>query len=698
MKEVLASQVTTIDVAVPLPVQGLFTYTVPSELISKAKRGVRVRVPFKNREIVCYLISVASRESTNKLKPILEVLDDEPVLSEIILKITQWIASYYGGSWGEAIENALPKWVKYGKKATNYLKKKEGSEEKFTTSKSDKILTKPQKAAFEKIKIAIQSDHPKPLLLYGVTGSGKSELYIRAIEEVLEKGQSAICLVPEIALTEQLRHFFIDHFGDQLEILHSRLSDGERFLAWKRLETGVSRVVLGPRSAIFAPCPNLGLVILDEEHESTYKQETTPRYHAREVAKFRAREENALLILGSATPSLESRYLAKKDKIDLIKLSERIHGRLMPKVSIVNLRDYQAGGSKRILLSKPLLTQIQKNLESKEGTLLLLNRRGFSTHIQCPQCGQTEECAHCHVALTFHQEDHHLLCHYCNYQKTPPKACSNCESDLLRFQGFGTEKIESEVAKLFPFARIGRLDADTVRRKGSHENILADFRAQKLDILIGTQMIAKGFDFAHVTLVGVVLADIGLALPDFRSAERTFQLLTQVSGRAGRGEKPGRVLIQTLNPNHPSIRCATKHDYDQFFDQEINSRYTYNYPPYTKLVNIIIRSREEKKAYLFSREVHEKLEQFLNPSTARDLSLFDPAPEPPKASLRRDNTELLGPSPLPFYKLRGHFRWHVLLKTKVHPLPSSEIIGLLGKIKKPSAVQLAIDIEPLSIL
>ncbi len=672
-------KVSCVDVAVPLPVDNVFSYKVSAELTPKIKTGVRIRVPFRNREITGYIVGQRTIPDDPKLKFALDILDSESVLSKNILELTKWISEYYASSWGEAIENALPKWVKYGKKAEKALAKEIPQEVSDSASKEDLRLSPDQQKAITEIRAQIKEKSPKPILLFGVTGSGKSELYIRTIREVLAAGKSAICLVPEIALTEQLRLFFYHHFGNQLEILHSKLSDGERFLAWKRLERGEKNVVLGPRSAVFAPLPKLGLIIMDEEHEGTYKQETTPRYHAREVAMWRAKNEGVLFAMGTATPSLETMKLTESKQVIRIDLQTRIDDKAMPAVQILDLKDASNNAKRAVILTPKLLTEIEINLQKKEGTLLLLNRRGFSTHIHCQRCSQVENCQSCHVSMTFHQEDGVLLCHYCNYQKPVPEECSNCKAPLLRFAGFGTEKVESEVAAKFPQARIARMDADSVRKKGSHEVILKEFRDRKIDILIGTQMIAKGFDFPHVTLVGVVLADVGLSLPDFRSAERTFQLLTQVAGRAGRGKLPGRVLIQTYSPNHPSVQHAKNHDYLSFYQHEINERYQYKYPPYSRLINFIIRGKDEKKSYLFARSVRDALKE-------------------KTGSEAWAGVEITGPAPLPFYKLRGNFRWHVMIKTPLEVNITKDILSCLSAVKKSAGVAMAIDVDPLNIL
>jgi len=679
------------DIALALPVDGPFTYRIPPELEAALQPGIRVRVPFKNQEAEGYVVSVHQAPPQARLKTVLECLDEKPVLSPQMLELTRWTAARYGASWGEAIENALPKWVKSGSRARKALTKDRAKEKAAPAEViQDKAfhLTDEQQASLDTIHRAMESCEKKPILVHGVTGSGKSEIYIRAIHATVARGQTAICMVPEIALTEQIRRFFAAHFGDKLEVLHSRLGDTERFLAWTRIREGQCQVVLGPRSAVFAPLEKLGLIILDEEHEGSYKQDTSPRYHVREVAEKRAAMEGAVFVMGSATPSLEIMYRAGLGEVTLSELKQRVDGRPLPAVQLIDMKEERNIQKRSVILSRKLTGEIELNLQRREGTLLLLNRRGFSTHIQCPACGFSEVCKLCQVSLTYHQEENILLCHYCNFRKDMGEKCSDCGTGLMNLVGFGTEKVESEVARRWPQARVLRLDADTVRKKGSHEEILKAFRAQEADILIGTQMIAKGFDFPHVTLVGVVLADVGLMLPDFRSSERTFQLLTQVAGRAGRGVKTGRVIVQTYSPEHASIRFAQKHDFASFYKLEMPSRADYRYPPYVRLVNVMIRGRDERKAYQHAREIREFLHEKLQiPKEAQ-------AP----ASSGSSAIEIIGPAPLPFFKLRGHYRWHVMLK-----IPDTAVLDLtvfreVLRLKKPAAVLSAVDIDPVSIL
>lgn len=661
-----------VQVAIPLPVRDPFSYELNTEAAGDVGIGCRVRVPFKNREIQGYVVGFRDEADVKSIKPVLECLDREPVLDANFLELTRWIGEYYFCSWGEAIENALPKTVRAG------IKHREGSAKVCDTGAPFRVtLNEEQEAVVAEIFPALEAGAHSTFLLHGVTGSGKTEVYIRAIKKTLDLGKSAICLVPEIALTDQIREFFRGHFGNLIEIIHSRLTDRERFFAWQRIRGGESRVVLGPRSAIFSPVKNLGMMIIDEEHEGSYKQEESPRYHARTVAWKRAELEKAVLLLGSATPSLETMHAAESGRIRKLELTRRIDERELPEVRIVDLKQEASNRGKSVAFSFPLIHEITQSLERKEGVLILLNRRGFSTQVHCLQCGGIVQCRHCQVALTYHQERGRLLCHYCNYQRRLDEACPSCRAAVLKYVGWGTEKVESEIARFFPQARIARLDLDIAKKKGKQEEVLGDFRKRKTDILVGTQMIAKGFDFPHVSMVGVISADVSLALPDFRSDERTFQLLTQVAGRAGRGNARGRVIFQTYSPHHPSILYAKEHDYRRFFDSEIEKRRELDYPPFCHLINVVIQGRDEKEVYGVSREFCSKLKGHREKLPFR---------------------EILGPAPLPFYKLRGHFRWHVMLKGR-------EVLGMnrflrevLSDFRKPSQVRLTVDVDPVSVL
>ncbi len=664
------------QVAIPLPVQDPFSYELANDNSVCAKVGSRVLVPFKNREIQGYIVGFEEMAQVSKVKPIKELIDEEPLLDSRFLELTRWISEYYFCSWGEAIENALPKAIKLGKReaeaSREALHEMERAEERLPVQIT---LNHEQEEALSFITRHCQSGAYQEILLHGVTGSGKTEIYIRAIKEVLGMGKEVICLVPEIALTTQIKEFFLGHFPGTLEIVHSRLTDRERMMAWSRIRAGRSRVILGPRSALFAPVKRLGLVIIDEEQETSYKQAETPRYHAREVARKRAQIEGAVLLLGSATPSLETMHAVHEGKIVKLALTKRVVGRELPVVRIVDLRRELELHKKLSMFTYPLQQEIKRSLEKQEGVLLLLNRRGFATQVQCLLCGNIVQCRHCQVSLTYHQSRRILLCHYCNFQMDLPDQCPSCRAPGLKYVGWGTEKIESEIARTFPQARVARLDTDIARRKGMQEKVIQDFRARKIDILVGTQMIAKGFDFPQVTTVGVISADVGLALPDFRSSERTFQLLTQVAGRAGRGELKGHVIVQTFSPSHHSIVFAKKHDYQAFYQNEIEKRRELGLPPFNHLVNVILRGPKEQEVYQFASQLKGLLKE--KESSA---------------------CELLGPAPLPFYRLRGHFRWHIMLKGKDVPPMNRLLREVLSSLKKPSRIKTIVDVDPVSVL
>ncbi len=663
-----------IEVAVPLPVADPFTYAVPDEWVSQAEPGMRVLVPFKNRELVGYVVGAQEAIPPERTKKAIRLLDSAPILNDHFLRLTAWLKDYYFSSWGEAIQAVLPKMYRQ-KKDTKY-REKSVLEEALGEAKRN-TLNSEQAIAVQKITECLKTEEHHRILLFGVTGSGKSEVYIRAIQETLRMNKQAICLVPEIALTEQLKHFFESHFGGELEIVHSKLSDGERWQAWDRIRRGEKSIVLGARSAVFSPLQNLGLIIMDEEQEPSYKQDQTPRYHAREVAHWRTRDCKAIFLMGTATPSLETMQEAEDGKMLRMDLTKRIDAKKLPTIEIVDLNQAQNISRERVVISSKLQMTIENALQKKEGILLLLNRRGFSTQAQCLNCKQLVACRHCDVALTFHQSERKLICHYCNYTIDDPQNCPECKHPLLKFTGIGTERVESEAARLFPSARIARLDSDSARRRGSHQRILSKFRAQEIDILVGTQMIAKGFDFPQVTVVGVILADTALLLPDFRSSEKTFQLLTQVAGRSGRGSGEGHVIIQTYSPFHFSIQHAKDHNVTGFFSEEIKHRESFQYPPFTQLINVMFRGKLEAKVVEQASELKTAL------SRAGGI----------------ENVEIIGPAPLPFRKLRGNYRWHMIVKSRLKDESMRRILRRsLKEARRVSHVHMAIDVDPLAIL
>jgi len=540
-------------------------------------------------------------------------------------------------------------------------------------------LTEAQNKAEQLIEEGLRDENSRVILLQGVTGSGKTEVYLRAIAKVLEQGKQAIVLVPEISLTPQMIGRFRSRFGEQIAILHSQLSIGERYDQWRRLKEGEADIAIGARSAIFAPLKRLGLIVIDEEHETSYKQDTVPRYHAREVAVKRAELSGAVVILGGATPSLESRFSAGQGRYDFAILPERIEARPLPAVEIVDMREELKQGN-RSIFSRRLAQSLNRCLEEKEQAILFLNRRGYAPFILCRDCGYVPRCPHCQVSLTYHFTDKDLRCHHCGYSRQAPDICPRCKSRYIRHFGIGTQRVEEELKKQFPQGRVLRLDADTTTRKGAHSSMLGSFKKREIDILVGTQMIAKGLDFPEVTTVGVITADTSLNLPDFRAAERTFQLLTQVAGRAGRGSKLGEVIIQTYAPEHYSILAARTHDYETFYEQEMKLREELLYPPFSHFVNLLLTHPQEKAVI----EAAGRMKLFL--SEARE-------------ELERDDIEILGPTQAPLAKLKNRYRWLITLKGERVEDMNDLIRSSLKRIGSSlGRVKLEIDVDPLGMM
>ncbi|WP_186577520.1 primosomal protein N' [Aquibacillus kalidii] len=538
-------------------------------------------------------------------------------------------------------------------------------------------LTAQQRQAIEPIlKTIVESAH-EVFLLHGVTGSGKTEVYLQSIQEVLNQGKEAVVLVPEIALTPQMVRRFKGRFGSEVAVLHSALSAGEKFDEWRKIQRKQVKVVVGARSAIFAPFENLGIIIIDEEHESSYKQDEHPRYHAKDVAIYRGVKHNCPVVLGSATPTLESYARAKKGVYTLLTLANRMNNSAMPKVNIVDMRDELHAGN-RTMFSTVLKEEIEARLSRREQIVLFLNRRGYSTFVMCRDCGHVMNCPHCDIALTYHKKNNQLKCHYCAYEEQLPSLCPECESDTIRYFGTGTQKVEEALAELIPEARVVRMDVDTTRRKGSHEKLLNQFGNQEADILLGTQMIAKGLDFANVTLVGVLTADSLLNLPDFRAAEKTFQLLTQVSGRAGRHTLPGEVIIQTYTPEHYSVQLASQYDYEQFFKKEMDMRKTFQYPPYYFLTLITVSHPNQAKVM----EVTKVIAQLLN----KHLS---------------EQARILGPTPSPLTRIKDRYRFQCMIKYKNEPNQRDVIRKILSFYEKEiqkKELLIQVDLEPYQLM
>jgi primosomal protein N' (replication factor Y) (superfamily II helicase) len=537
-------------------------------------------------------------------------------------------------------------------------------------------LTDEQRVAFDAIRDVIVAETFRTFLLYGVTGSGKTEIYLQALSECVEQGRQGIVLVPEIALTPQTTRRFRQRFA-RVSILHSGLSDATRSREWRRIRRGEADVVIGPRSAIFAPVPRLGLVVIDEEHEATFKQQSTPRYHARDAGIVRARDAGAAVILGSATPSLESWRNAKEDRFGLLRLEKRIGERTLPPVEVVDMTTEGSGSYRNPIFSRRLVILIEEALREHKQTLLFLNRRGFATFLNCRACGHVLECPKCAISLTYHRSFKRAACHYCGHEMTPPAKCPECKGPPLKLFGKGTERIEKDIARLFPNARIARMDSDTMKGQEAYDLLLGRFGRGEIDILVGTQMIAKGLHFPGVTVVGVVSADTSLAIPDFRSAERTFQLISQVAGRTGRGESAGRVVVQTENPEHPSITAAAEHDFIRFAHLEMKMREELSYPPFTRIVRLIVQGKDRDRVAEAANRVA---------AAAR-------------ATEGTGGVEVLGPAPAPIERLGGKYRYHAV--AKVHRPRGVAVVARAAEEAmgtRKGGVDLTVDVDAVSLL
>ncbi len=544
-------------------------------------------------------------------------------------------------------------------------------EGKTKEEETKKVLTKEQETALKIIK----EKKGKPFLIHGVTGSGKTEVYLRVVNDALKENKSVIVLVPEISLTPQMTKRFYDRFGKEVAIIHSALSVGERLDEWNRIRKGEAKVIIGARSAIFAPCERLGAIIIDEEHEQTYKSESSPRYSAIEIAKKLSNEANCPLILASATPSVESYYKAKCGEYTLIEMKNRINEGPLPPVSITDMREELCAGNKTVL-GRELAREIQKNLDNKEQTILFLNRRGYSTFVSCRECGYVFSCPQCSVSLTYHKNSHALDCHYCGYSEKVKNVCPKCGSGKVKDFGSGTQKAEEQIQKIFPNARILRMDADTTTGKRAHEKILDKFVNEKYDILLGTQMVSKGLDIENVTLVGVLSADATLNVDNFRAQERAFDLIVQVLGRAGRGKKTGRGIIQTYSPENTTLNLASVQDYNAFYDEEIEFRKAFNYPPMCDIVSIVVSSEDELEARNVASQIAVEM----------------------KVALRScENWQLYGPSPAPIYKIQNRFRHRIWIKCKAEDGFISEIRKVIKHQKTKTELSVVADINPYSM-
>lgn len=701
-----------------------FDYIVPFKYIEKIKIGMRVKVPFASRELEGFVLDLVNNADDNyELKEIISIVDTEPILNNELLHLGKFMSKKYFSTLISCYQTMLPKalkaqnkttinkkMIKYVELCSNSFPKLKPNQEKIveylringkvkkeevnkisvsgvnTLIKNGiiieslieeyRLVTKDINKEKETFKLTVEQQEAKNkilsqtqssvFLLHGVTGSGKTVVYMEIVEEMLNRGKDSIFLVPEISLTPQMVYHFKSRFGDEVAVLHSRLSEGEKYDEYRKIVEGKVHIVVGARSAVFAPFKNLGAIIIDEEHTTSYKQDNNPKYSAIEIAIERAKNNNAIVILGSATPSLETYARSIKGLYTLVELKHRVNTNNLPLVEIVDMSKEKHRGS---IFSSRLITEVNKRLEEHEQIILLLNRRGYSSFITCSNCGYTAKCPHCDITLTYHKTSNTLRCHYCGYADKMNDICPSCGEKAIKTLGTGTEKVEEEIKKVFN-ARVVRMDLDTTSKKGSHEKIITAFKNHEYDILLGTQMIAKGLDFSNVTLVGVINADTSLMIPNYRSNEYTFQLLMQTAGRSGRGEKNGSVIIQTFNPEHYAITLASKHDYIDFFKQEMEVRRKLSYPPYYYLIYIKVIGKDYNKISIESNKIASIL--------TRELK----------------NSKILGPTTCSVFKLNGLFRFGIIIKYKKEEKMEEVLQSLVNHYKGNQTVKVDIDVNP----
>lgn len=730
---------TIAKVVVDLSLDREFDYQIPARLSELVQIGSRVAVPFGSRTAQGYVVGLAESSPYAKLKELGDIVSKRSLLSDKMLELVRWMGRYYCCPVELCVKCALPEVVRKAKiswkerqfvkigspvdlaklrpKARQIIDLLQQSDGMFVSKLAqlanadastikrlaakgfvvitDQVderdpfggevflptdpltLTADQAKALAQCNAAI--DQPeKPILIHGVTGSGKTEIYLQAIDHALRQGKDSIVLVPEISLTPQTVERFRARFPQQqITVLHSHLSEGERHDQWHKIRDGQSHIVIGARSAVFAPVQALGLIIIDEEHETSYKQEEAPRYNARDVAVMRGKFEKAAVVLGTATPSLESFYNADRRRYILATLPARVDNQKMPLMRIVDMRQEMIREKGLRVLSRKLRDAIEARLAKHEQVILFLNRRGYATHMFCPKCGYVADCPNCSVKLTYHKKAEKLACHLCGDIRPAPKVCPNpeCRDPAIRYAGMGTEKVEAAIQVAFPKARVQRMDSDIMTRKTLYREIFRDFRVGKIDILVGTQMIAKGLHFPNVTLVGIIHADMALHLPDFRAAERTFSLLVQVAGRAGRGDVEGEVIVQSFTPFHPAIQHARQHDYLGFYDMEIEYRQQNRYPPATRMICLTVRSKSEDKAKFCLDAVSRELRKHIAP------------------------TDIMGePTPAPLAKVQSHYRYQLILRGDQIMRLTETLSKVITGLKLPEGVTLAVDVDPLALL
>jgi len=648
------------------PLGEVIRAALPPGMTPKSRSGSKFVKP-KLRRFVRLISNGAEQKLTDTQRRVLATLQDGPMSLQALLTTADvsasTITSLEKKTLVEIYEDAI---------------RRDPLAETFGIADAEHTLTPAQSSVLTQIEQQMNSGAYSAFLLHGVTGSGKTEIYMRAMSKALSLGRSAMMLVPEIALTPVFSRRLRARFGDQVAIFHSSLQKGERFDEWTRVRNGDARVVIGTRSAVFAPVKNLGLIVVDEEHESSYRQQESPYYNARDVAIVRAQKESATVVLGSATPSLESFHNARKGKYHFVTLPERIGARPMAEAKIIDMRNVFVRHGKPRVFSDELLEAIRETRERGEQSIILLNRRGYSSFILCRSCGETVQCPNCDVTLTYHRSERVIVCHYCNHREAVPRVCPSCGKKYIYYVGEGTEQLEEMLKLLFPALRVARIDRDTTARRKVFEQTLMDFSAGRIDTLVGTQMLAKGHDFPNVTLVGVVSVDAGLALPDFRSAERTFQLITQVAGRAGRGDRPGRVLIQTYHPYHYALRHACAQDYETFYEEELRYRQNHSYPPFVALASLLVHGPDLGKVRNDSVELRKQLDLVNQERKCR----------------------VLGPAPAPLSRLKGEHRFQLLIKSRSRK-DLREVADAAMRAIADSGVNLRsinLEIDPVSIM
>jgi len=718
-------------------VDKIFTYKIPITLIGSVHLGFRVKVPFGrgNRTLDAFVLELYEQcDNVNNIKEIASVCDEIPLLKITDIELVKIMKKKYLCTYLECIKVIIPRGITKGiKKKTALLlttfKELEGKflnepykniyeliqsnnmkynknefsklynkslssintmikyeflgtrevvinrySEKNYSRYEEKVLNEDQKRSVD----LIMNSKKKKFLIHGVTGSGKTEIYMNLVSSMLKDNKQSIILIPEISLTPQMVERFKGRFGRDIAVFHSRLSDGERYDEWMRVKQGNVKIAIGARSAIFLPFENLGLIVIDEEHEASYKSDSDPKFDAREIAYMKCELENCLLILGSATPSVESYYRSTINELELITIDARADGAAMPKVEIVDMRE-ELMNNNRSIFSKSLHEGITQSLRKNEQIILFLNRRGFSTFVSCRKCGYVFKCKKCDISLTYHSSSDYLTCHYCGEKERISKVCPSCGSTYVKYFGVGTEKIEQEINRIFPSARTLRMDFDTTRKKNSYEYMYNTFKNKQADILIGTQMVAKGLDFENVTLVGVIAADLSLNLPDFRAFERTFQLITQVSGRAGRGSKEGNVVIQTYNADNLTLQYAAENDYDSFYKNEIMMRRAMDYPPFTSILVINLSSEDEALLIKSIQNVGENLKYKIQ---------------------NNDKITLLGPCPCGVSKIKNFYRWQIIIKGNIQQTIALEIKNLVYELVKNvyTSIRVSIDMNPSNMI